>query len=56
MPTVTATLRECHRLRKHLKAPSIDLYRIFIDSAVLNSLSLEQSGTFWHANGSELPW
>lgn len=22
----------------------------------LDTLSLEQSGTFWHANGSELPW
>jgi NAD(P)-dependent dehydrogenase (short-subunit alcohol dehydrogenase family) len=24
--------------------------------AVLNSRSLEDSGTFWHSNGSALPW
>ncbi|NVN92931.1 MAG: PilT/PilU family type 4a pilus ATPase [Desulfuromonadales bacterium] len=36
----TETLLEF--LRKHLGAPSIDLYRIYIDPPVLNSLSLEQ--------------
>jgi twitching motility protein PilT len=36
----TETLLEF--LRKHLGAPSIDLYRIYIDPPVLNSLTLEQ--------------
>ncbi len=36
----TETLLEF--LRIHLSAPSIDLYRIYIDPSILNSLSLEQ--------------